>query len=128
MQDRPDSGELLDAIADFLRGQANEATDRWHRFQFQVAANSLTILSREFKQEDSHLENDWRHLDNLLGEEVRPAQRPDLVAALRRRHEELCSGIRAGEFDAPEREAELLEFLWQTVTDKVAITNPKELR
>lgn len=127
MQDRPDAPELLAAIADFLRQQAEEAPDRWHRFQFQVAANSLTILRREAEQEDAHLARDWAHLDRLLAPEPMPASRPQQRSALRRRGEELSAAIREGAFDSPDRERDLLDFLWDTVQDKVRITNPREL-
>ena len=52
MQDRPTASELLEVLAEFMRDRSANARDRWERFQFQVAANSINILKREFEMED----------------------------------------------------------------------------
>ena len=49
MQDRPTAVELLDALGGFMRDRAENARDRWERFQFQVAANSIGIIKRELE-------------------------------------------------------------------------------
>jgi len=41
--------ELLDALGGFMRDRAENARDRWERFQFQVAANSIGIIKRELE-------------------------------------------------------------------------------
>ncbi len=73
MQDRPTAPELLDALADFMRDRAENARDRWERFQFQVAANSLAIIKREMEMEDGFMRAEWHGLDRLLGAEDLPA-------------------------------------------------------
>src|SRR5688572_7063923 len=72
VQDRPTAPELLDALADFMRDRAANARDRWERFQFQVAANSIGIIRREFEMEEGLLQDEWRGLDRLLGAEALP--------------------------------------------------------
>ena len=55
MQDRPTAAELLDALGAFMRDRAEHARDRWERFQFQVAANSIAIIGRELEMEDGFM-------------------------------------------------------------------------
>ncbi|MCS7295710.1 MAG: DUF6285 domain-containing protein [Chloroflexota bacterium] len=126
MQDRPTAAELLDALGGFLRDRAQHARDRWERFQFLVAANSLSILKREAEQEEDAILAEWERLDALLGPERLPLRFRDRVARLRERNAELCEAIRAGRFDG-EREQELKRHLYLTVVDKVRIASPNEL-
>ena len=55
MQDRPAAAELLEALGEFMRDRAANVRDRWERFQFQVAANSLGVLQREFELEEGFM-------------------------------------------------------------------------
>jgi hypothetical protein len=126
MQDRPTAAELLDAIRDFMRDRAEHARDRWERFQFQVAANSLGIVSRELAMEDAFLREEWAGLDELLGAEPPAETQEAFRARLRERSEELCRRIRNGELDGPEAEARLLPHLWGTVVNKVKVASPGE--
>jgi hypothetical protein len=126
VQDRPTAAELLDALAGFFRERAQHARDRWERFQFLVAANSLAILKREAELEEDAILAEWERLDSLLGPEPLPLRHRDRVARLRERNAELCEAIRAGSFDG-EREGELKRHLYLTVRDKVRIASPDEL-
>lgn len=128
MQDRPTAVELLDALRDFMRDRAANARDRWERFQFQVAANSIDILRREAELEDEFLRQEWAGLDRLLGSEEVPGGQAALTARLRERNEELVRQIQAGDYDDSASEDRLLPHLWETVTNKVRVANPKELR
>jgi hypothetical protein len=125
VQDRPTAEELLDALASFMRDRAAHARDRWERFQFQVAANSLGIIRRELELEDGFMRSEWRGLDGLLG----PAAMPDGRAAWRtrmtERNRELSEQIRRGEFEG-ENEGTLIAHLWETVVNKVQIASPNE--
>lgn len=125
MQDRPTARELLDALADFMRDRSANARDRWERFQFQVAANSLGIISRELEMEGGFMRDEWRGLDRLLGEEPPPAEQPAFVARLIERNGELSQRIARGDFDG-DAEAPLLAHLWETVVNKVRIASPNE--
>jgi hypothetical protein len=124
VQDRPTATELLDALGDFMRDRAANARDRWERFQFQVAANSLGILSRELQMEDGFMRAEWSGLDTLLGAESIPAEQAAFAARLRERNGDLSQRIRDGTFDGAD--AKLLPHLWQTVVNKVKIASPNE--
>jgi len=125
MQDRPTAKELLDALAGFMRDRSANARDRWERFQFQVAANSLGVISRELELEDGFMRDEWRGLDRLLGEEAPPLQQPAFAARLVERNRELAQRITRGDFDGDAEDA-LLAHLWQTVVNKVRIASPNE--
>lgn len=125
MQDRPDAVELLEALEEFMRDRAEHARDRWERFQFLVAANSLGVLQREEALEDESTRQEWSGLDALLGQENPPAGRREFRDRLRTRNAELASRIRDGEFDGG-REPPLLRHLYATVLDKVRIASPNE--
>jgi hypothetical protein len=126
MQDRPTAIELLDALTDFMRDRAGHARDRWERFQFQVAANSMGIIRRELEMEDAFIRDEWRGLDALLGPERIPEEPAALAARLRARNEELSGRIRRGEFDGGPGEARLVAHLWEAIVNKVRIASPRE--
>ncbi|MGE5595511.1 MAG: DUF6285 domain-containing protein [Hyphomicrobiales bacterium] len=125
MQDRPTATELLDALAAFMRDRAANARDRWERFQFQVAANSMGILERELKMDDGFMREEWRSLDELLGPEPMPEGQHAFTRRLSERNGELVERIQRGDFDG-ENEAKLLPYLYQTVVNKVRIASPNE--
>ena len=125
MQDRPTAEELLDALGDFMRDRAAHARDRWERFQFQVAANSIGIISRELRMEDDFVREEWRGLDRLLGREHMPDGRAAWQARMEERNTALSHRIMLGEFDGPAEDA-LLQHVWNTVVNKVRIASPNE--
>lgn len=125
MQDRPAARELLDALGDFMRDRAAHARDRWERFQFQVAANSIAIISRELAMEDGFMRDEWRGLDRLLGAETIPEGPATFADALTKRNAALEERIRRGDFDG-DAEDRLLPHLWETVVNKVRIASPNE--
>jgi hypothetical protein len=116
---------LLDALAGFMRDRAANARDRWERFQFQVAANSLGIIRRELEMEDAFLRDEWRGLDALLGAEQPPDGQAAFAARLRERNADLAERIRRGDF-VGDAEAALVPHLWQTIVNKVRIASPHE--
>jgi hypothetical protein len=126
VQDRPTAPELLEALGTFMRDRAEHARDRWERFQFQVAANSIAILKREFEMEDDFLRAEWSGLDRLLGPELMPETRAQLAARLNERNADLSKRIHDGVFDG-DAEDRLLPHLWETVVNKVRIASPNEL-
>jgi hypothetical protein len=125
MQDRPTAAELLEALGEFVRDRAANARDRWERFQFQVAANSLGVLQRELQLEDGYMREEWTGLDALLGAESIPGGQVAFTSRLEARNEELVARIQAGEFDAAGEDA-LLRHLCQTVLNKVRVASPRE--
>ena len=127
MQDRPTAEELLEAIEEFLRDCSKNEANRFLRFQFLVAANSLAILRREWSGEESLLESEWAGLDSLTGLADRPATFRELRRAVARRNDRLCDLIAEGRFDPPEAEAALLTHFLATISDKVRIATPAAL-
>lgn len=127
MQDRPTAPELLDALADFMRDRAANARDRWERFQFQVAANSIGVIRREFELEDGFMREEWQALDGLLEPEEIPAGQAAFNARLQQRNDELATRIRRGDFDAQSDEDRLVPYLWASVVNKVRIASPNEV-
>jgi uncharacterized protein DUF6285 len=125
VQDRPTAAELLEALADFMSDRAENARDRWERFQFQVAANSLGIIKREIEMEDAFRRAEWAGLDRLLGAEGMPMEQAAVAGRLNQRNAELAERIRNGDFDG-EREDRLLPHLWETVVNKVRVASPNE--
>jgi Domain of unknown function (DUF6285) len=126
MQDRPTATELLEALGEFMRDRAENARDRWERFQFQVAANSLGIIKRELEMEDRFRRAEWEGLDRLLGAEEIPVEQAAVAGKLNGRNTDLAERIRRGDFDG-EAEDQLLPHLWETVVNKVRIASPNEV-
>jgi Domain of unknown function (DUF6285) len=125
VQDRPTAAELLDALADFMRDRAENARDRWERFQFQVAANSIGIIKREIELEDGFRRAEWAGLDRMLGAEEMPVEQAVVARRLNERNAELAERIRNGDFDG-KAEDRLLTHLWETVVNKVRVASPNE--
>jgi hypothetical protein len=126
VQDRPTAAELLEALGEFMRDRAENARDRWERFQFQVAANSLGIIKRELEMEDGFRRAEWKGLDRLLGGEEIPVEQAAVARRLNERNAELTERIRRGDFDG-EADEQLLPHLWETVVNKVRIASPNEV-
>lgn len=115
-QDRPTASELLAAIADFLREEITPVLDRTDPrlgFQMRVAANALAILERESRLGPAADIREHERLVKLLGRD----------GSLEALNGELARQLRAGERD--ERDAALMAHLEATVSDKIAIANPK---
>ncbi|MDZ7728034.1 MAG: DUF6285 domain-containing protein [Dehalococcoidia bacterium] len=125
MQDRPDARELLQALEEFMQERSDAATDRYDRFQFRVAANTLAILQRELAQDDDYMREEWAGLDRLLGPEEMPERMLDRAHRVRERNGDLGARIRRGDFDG-ESEEDLLRHIYTTVWNKVTIANPRE--
>jgi hypothetical protein len=124
VQDRPTAVELLDALGDFMRDRAAHARDRWESFQFQVAANSIGIVSRELRMEDGFMREEWRGLDALLEPEPMPIEAGAWRSRMLERNTELAERIRRGEFDSSDDA--LVRHVWETVVNKVRIASPNE--
>lgn len=126
MQDRPNASELLEALGEFMQDRAANARDRWERFQFLVAGNSIALLRREFEMEDGFQREEWAGLDELLGPEDVPGTPAALSARLLSRNEELVRRIQQGDFDDDPAEGRLTRHLLDTVLNKVRIASPNE--
>lgn len=127
MQDRPTAPELLEAIEEFLRGRSSAEHDRYYKFQFLVAANSLAILRREWELEEDHLYAEWDRLNELLMDDVEiPWDTAGIRQGLLERNDRLCELIGEGAFDEPPGERALLKHLIATTREKLRITSPPQ--
>ena len=127
MQDRPTIAELLEAVRDFLERDVVDALEGTTKFHARVAVNVLGIALRELEMEPAHLAAEWRRLDALLGAAAPPEGLNALRDGVRARTEDLCERIRRGDADArPFRDA-VLAHVRATVSEKLAVVNPKML-
>lgn len=112
MREQPTAGELLEIVAEFLRGEAIPELNGRTAFHARVAANVLDIVRRELAQGPAALEAETARLRDLLGRE---GDGEGLNRAL-------CGAIADGAVDpgAPE----LVRHLWATTVDTVAIDQP----
>src|SRR5262245_3845338 len=128
MQDRPTSGELLDAVRRFLEEEVIPQTSGRRQFLARVSVHALGLVGRELECEDRHAAREWRGLDDLLGPVSMPASRQEVRAALDRRNRELCERIRRGDLDeGGGSRRRLLDHLWQTVREKLEVSDPRLL-
>lgn len=112
MRDEPTVQELLEAVATFLREQVITKVDARTAFDARVAANVLDIARRELTLGARAQEDEVDRLRRLLGH---GGELDELNRAL-------CERIACGEFGLGN--AELLDHLWRTALDKVAIDQP----
>ena len=129
MNDRPSAVELIDAVRGYLEKELLPAlTDARLRFQTLVAANVLSVAGRELATEAEHLEEEWRLLDESLGQgEAAPKGTKEMRQAIERRNRGMCERIRGGEFDEPEPFSKLAERLRRVVVRKLEVANPRYL-
>lgn len=113
MHHHPTALELLEAVRDFLEQRAMPALEGRNAFHARVAVNALDIVRRELQLGNAAATGEHQRLENLL-------QQQGEAAALDR---ELCRRIRDGSIalDDPH----LVDHLWQTVLDTLAIDQPK---
>jgi hypothetical protein len=98
MADRPDAGELLEAVLEFLATEVlPDATDQRRKFRTLVAMNALGIARRELESSE----------EKMSADELR----------------ELAARIRAG--DVPD---DVLAVLKEHVGAKLRVANPDYLR
>jgi hypothetical protein len=125
MGDRPTKLELLEAVGRFLSDELMPGLEGVHRFHTRVAANAIAIVAREIELEGSHLQDRHARLAGLLESSEPPpsdlARLSDAVEALER---ELCTRIRSGDADAGAWRGQVLEHLWATVRERLAVSNP----
>jgi len=120
MPDRPNALELLEAVRGFLETEiAKGASDPRVRFRALVAANALSIATREVTLDPAPPENEARILRDLLGEAPSGAPPAEEARAL---SVELCRRIRAG--NAP---PETLAAVREIVEAKLAVASPRYL-
>ena len=107
--DVPSTGELVEAVREWLQSDVLAATDGRLQYHTRVAINVLSIVERELAMGTTH---EKAHLDRLRSLGV--AGDAALAAA-----------IRSGELD--DRLPEVRALVWQSVRDKLAVANPRYL-
>lgn len=123
MQDRPSAAELLQAAREFCERELGPALDGRLRFQVRVLQNILGILEREWTGEEDALHREFHRLTELLGDaDAPPTTMHELAHSVKAMNTQLSERIRAGELD--DRADEIRRILYETVREKLAISNP----
>ena len=112
MREQPSAAELLEAVTEFLRQDAAPALAGHHAFHTRVAANVLDIVRRELIDGSRAESQEVERLASLLG----VSGDADTLNA------ELCDRLAAGTIDPGD--PALIEHLWATTLDTVAIDQP----
>jgi hypothetical protein len=107
--DVPSTGELVEAVREWLQSDVLAATDGRLQYHTRVAINVLSIVERELALGATHEE---AHLDRLRSLGV-----ADDAA--------LAVAIRSGALD--DRLPEVRALVWESVRDKLAVANPRYL-
>jgi hypothetical protein len=125
MQDRPTAIELLEALGAFLREEIAPRLDGSLRFKALVGANVAGIVAREITLGPSQDRAQLSRLTVLLGKDATGLEEEDVAARVREWSQELCRRIDAGDADEGAWRELLLEHLRASVSEKVAVDNPK---
>jgi hypothetical protein len=112
MQDEPTPAELIKAVADFLRNELTPAIGGHNAFKLRVAINALDLVTRQLTLEGSSDAAETVRLSQLLGME----------GSLEELNRVLARKIATGEADL--QTPGLVEHLWQTTMDKLAVDQP----
>jgi hypothetical protein len=124
MQDRPTSTELLEAAQAFCERDLIPNLTGRVAFHARVLRNVLGILERELAGEEEALRSELQRLEDLLGDDgAAPDSVGELKEVVKTRNTALSQRIRSGELD--DRFDEVLDAVYQTVTEKLAIANPR---
>ncbi|KJC33436.1 DUF6285 domain-containing protein [Bradyrhizobium sp. LTSP857] len=112
MQDEPTPVELTKSVADFLRNDIAPLISGHQAFKLRVAVNILDLVTRQLTREEGSDAKEVERLRALLGADGSVG---DLNRALAER-------ITKGDVDL--RTPGLVEHLWQTTMDKLAVDQP----
>ena len=129
--DISDAADLLAIARETVLDELVPELPKAQRYAARMVANAMAIAAREHRLRPGAERNEAETLRRLM-QDVNPSPRvfvgvdaTDALPALRRG---VRDAIRAGAFDAPQREAALAAALLQIATAQVAIANPKALR
>ncbi len=112
MQDLPTPDDLLAAVADFLREQAQPQLSGQAAFHARVAANALDIVRRQLALAPAAEAEELRRLRELL----------HCDGSLAELNAQLCRRIASGELGT--HTPTLVPHLWRTTLDKLAVDQP----
>lgn len=115
--DQPSAADLVEATHEFLFDKVAPELKGFNAFQMRVALNVLKIVERELRLGPDAETRERAGLKALIGSDEGD------VGELNKK---LCAAIRSGEITA-ETDG-LMDHLWQSTLDKVAIDQPKYAR
>ncbi|MGQ5702221.1 DUF6285 domain-containing protein [Sandaracinobacteroides sp. A072] len=115
MQEQPTAIEILGAVSRFLRTVAVPQLSGHAGFTARVAANAVDLVAREIALRPDAEAAEMARLAALLGAGADAGN----VAAM---NDALAGAIRAGRLT--EDDPALIDHLWQTTMDKLAIDQP----
>lgn len=125
MQDKPTSGELLEALAAFLREEVAPRLEGGARFKALVGANVAGIVAREIALGPAQDRAQLARLGALLGRDAGEVDPDALADTVRDWSFELCRRIDAGDADEGPWRADVLAHLRACVDEKLAVDNPR---
>src|SRR5260370_34234251 len=112
MQDQPTPTELIKAVADFLRNDIAPGISGHNAFKLRVSINALELVTRQLALEQGSDAAEVARLEQLLGKQ----------GSLAELNRALADRIAKGEIDR--QTPGLVEHLWQTTMDKLAVDQP----
>jgi uncharacterized protein DUF6285 len=112
MQDEPTTGELIKAVADFLRNEIAPAIKGHNSFKLRVGINALDLVTRQLTLAQAGDAAEAARLKQLLGTD----------GSLIELNRTLSEKIATGEVDL--HTPGLADHLWQTTMDKLAVDQP----
>jgi hypothetical protein len=112
MQDQPTPGEIIKAVAEFLRGPLTQELKPHIAYQARVAANVLELVGRELSMAGKENTLEAERLRAILG---RDASLEELNAAL-------AQALERGALSIASRGVE--DHLWATTLAKLSIDQP----
>jgi hypothetical protein len=112
MREQPSASELLDSVAEFMGKELMPRLSGRVAFHTRIAINVLAIVRREMTLGPAAAAREAVRLAELLGAEGDAEALTDA----------LCERIAHGEIDA--HDPKLIEHLWATTMDTVAIDQP----
>lgn len=112
MQDEPTPIELTKAVADFLRNDITPLISGHQAFKLRVAINILDLVTRQLTQEAGSDAKEVERLRALLG----------IDGSVTELNRVLAERIGRGEVDLTT--PGLVEHLWATTMDKLAVDQP----
>ncbi|MCU0474519.1 MAG: DUF6285 domain-containing protein [Anaerolineae bacterium] len=120
MTDRPTLAQLLEAVQLHLESHVIPAVRPEPRLYFQtlVALNLLKIAQREVQAGDAPAHAEAASLSALIGQPVPPAELPTHNHAL-------AHAIRTGDYDAPDRWADLSAHVGGVVGAQLMMNAPQ---
>lgn len=112
MQDQPHSGEVIGAVAKFLRDVVVPQADPLVAFQTRVAMNALEMMRRQLELVAEAETEELERLTAILGH----------AGALAELNAEFAGKIATGEFDLSM--PGIADHLWATTLAKLAVDQP----